>query len=302
MALIRHLKALKKRLAPKRLPMVYQFEAIGTLWSIESTTAFSATVKTIIQNHIAEFDTTYSRFRDDSLVAKLRQPGTYMFPADVVELLHFYKLLYQVTDGSVTPLVGETLEHAGYDGAYSLRPKSGTVTPPPWDDVMEWNKTKVEVKRPIVLDVGAAGKGYLVDSIAALLKSNGITDAVIDASGDICHYGTGVERVGLENPYDESRVIGIAEIKNNSLCASSSNRRKWSDDWHHIVDPKTGKPVQDVIATWVIADSTMVADGLATALFFVPFEVLSKWQFEAVRLRVDGTIEKTDNFSGELFL
>lgn len=282
--------------------MVYQFEAIGTFWSIESAADISASLKKKIQHRIAEFDATYSRFRDDSLAMRLRQPGVYTFPEDARKLLYFYERLYQLTDGAMTPLIGETLEHAGYDSAYSLRPKSGIVTPPSWQDAMEWDGPKVTAKLPIVLDIGAAGKGYLVDSIAKLLKNNEVTDFVIDASGDIYHAGKGVERVGLENPYDESKVIGVAEISNKSLCASSSNRRKWGDEWHHIINAKTGKPVRDVVATWVIADSTMVADGLATALFFVPFETLNKWDFEAVRLLGDGSIEKTDTFVGELFL
>lgn len=281
---------------------MYQFEAIGTLWSIESTSSLPDNLKATIQKRIAEFDHIYSRFRDDSLVTKLRQPGTYTFPDDVKKLLNFYEALYRVTDGAVTPLIGATLEHAGYDSVYSLRPKSGIVTPPAWQDAMTWNDVSVEVKQPIVLDVGAAGKGYLVDIVAEVLKKHTITDFVIDASGDIYHYGQGVERVGLENPYDESKVLGVAEIKNKSLCASSSNRRKWGDNWHHIVNAKTGRPVRDVVAAWVVSDSTMVADGLATALFFVPFHALGDWNFEAVRLLASGTIEKTDNFVGELFI
>lgn len=282
--------------------MIYQFEAIGTVWAIESAFNIPDTLKAIIQKRIAEFDATYSRFRDDSLVAKLRQSGLYTFPPNAKKIVAFYKQLYHVTGGMVTPLIGETLEHGGYDANYSLRPKSGIVTPPTWDEAMTWTGTAVEVKRPIVLDIGAAGKGYLVDIIANLLKNHSIKDFVIDASGDVYHYGLRIERVGLENPYDESKIIGIAKLQNQALCASSGNRRKWANDWHHIIDAKTGKPASDVVATWVVSDSTMVADGLATALFFVPFDALYEWDFAAVRLLKSGKVEKTDNFRGELFV
>ncbi len=282
-------------------PNSYTFEAIGTHWSIETVEPLSKTVKHEIDMRIDAFDQTYSRFRSDSLVTKLRIPGNYEFPSDERELIEFYQVLYDVTEGTVTPLIGETLESAGYDASYSLTPKAAVELTPKWDDVMNWTGSRVNVKKSIVLDVGAAGKGYLVDIIAKILGSHNIDDYVIDASGDICVRGKNTQRIGLENPHDPSSVIGIALLQNASLCASASNRRRWGD-WHHIIDPRTGKPVRDVIATWVVADSTMVADGLATALFFVPADVLKQWKFEAVRLFSDGHIEQTDNFVGELFI
>jgi thiamine biosynthesis lipoprotein len=279
-----------------------KFEAIGTQWSIETSDELSEVVTQKIHERIELFDSTYSRFRKDSLATKLLNLGNYSFPEDAIPLLEFYRKLYDVTDGAVTPLIGETLEHAGYDATYSLKPKAGKVSIPKWDDAMIWTGSKVEIKKPIVLDVGAAGKGYLVDIIALLLEEQGIDEYVIDASGDICHRGKEPEHIGLENPHDQTRVLGVAQLQDASLCASASNRRKWGDKWHHIINAKTGEPANDVLATWVIADSTMVADGLATALFFVSFDALKEWKFQAVRLLANGHIEKTDNFVGELFL
>lgn len=276
------------------------FDAIGTKWVIETPNELADGLRQKVMDRIEKFDLTYSRFRDDSLAAKLRQPGTHEFPDDATELMRFYKQLYDATGGSVTPLVGEALEHAGYDASYSLQPKAGELNIPKWDDVMTWSDSKVAVKQPIVLDVGAAGKGYLVDIIAGILEGQGIGEYVIDASGDIRHRGKTVEKIGLENPDDTTRVLGVAELQNTSLCASASNRRKWGD-WHHIIDARTGKPANEVVATWVVAESTMLADGLATALFFVPPSELEDWEFQAVRLLGDGRIEKTPNFVGQLF-
>lgn len=278
-----------------------KFEAIGTHWSIETTDELPDAFVQKIHERIELFDSTYSRFRKDSLASKLLSLGIYSFPDDAIRLIEFYRKLYDVTDGAVTPLVGEVLEHAGYDAAYSLEPKKGKVTIPKWDDAMIWTGNKVEIKMPVVLDIGAAGKGYLVDIVAQLLDEQGIDNYVIDASGDICHRGKEPEHIGLENPHDQTRVLGVAQLQDASLCASASNRRKWGN-WHHIIDARTGDPVNDVVATWVVADSTMVADGVATALFFVPFDSLKEWKFQAVRLLANGRIEKTDNFVGELFL
>lgn len=277
------------------------FDAIGTPWSIETSVELSPIIKQAICDRIEIFDRTYSRFRSDSLVTQLRTPGTYTFPPDVIPLLEFYRDLYTITEGSVTPLIGETLEHIGYDAGYSFKAKPKPPIAFKWDRAMTWRGTNVEIHTPVVLDIGAAGKGYLIDIIAELLEAEGIDKYTIDGSGDIRHRGKIAQRIGLENPHDTSSVIGTAKLDNASLCASASNRRKWGD-WHHIIDARTGKPTNHVMATWVIADSTMIADGLATALFFVPPGMLKKWKFQSVRLFGDGRIEKTENFVGELYI
>jgi thiamine biosynthesis lipoprotein len=142
----------------------------------------------------------------------------------------------------------------------------------------------------------------LVDIIAEILESNEIDTYVIDASGDIRHRGA-AQTVGLEDPLDPSRVIGIVELQNASLCASASNRRKWGNGLHHVIDGRTGKPTDDVIASWVIADTTAVADGLATALFFVDSDSLQVFdEFQFVRLHNDGHVEHSHDFVGQLFV
>lgn len=278
-----------------------KFEAIGTNWSIETPTELIGEMKQQIHDRIEIFDRTYSRFRKDSNVAQLKKAGRYDFPSDAKKLLGFYRELYDVTDGAVTPLVGRLLEQSGYDASYSLAPRALIDQVPLWDDVMRWDGSNVTIDEPVVLDVGAAGKGYLVDIIATILTSHNINDYSIDASGDVRVAGKHAERIGLENPYDPTRVLGVVNIKNASICASASNRRRWKN-WHHIVNAKTGKPVDGVIATWVIADSTMVADGLATALFFVSPKQLSHWDFQALQLFSDGHTEQTENFVAELYI
>jgi thiamine biosynthesis lipoprotein len=173
---------------------------------------------------------------------------------------------------------------------------------PRWDDVMTWDGTKVTTTQPILLDFGAVGKGYLVDLVAELLEQRGVGEYVIDASGDIRHHGGNEQIIGLENPMDPSLAIGTAKLQNASLCASATNRRKWGNGLHHVIDGRTGKPTDDVIATWVVADTTAAADGLATALFFVGAERLKDWKFQYVRLHSDGKIEHSHDFVGELFI
>lgn len=252
---------------------------------------------------IEAFDRTYSRFRDDSTIMQLSQrDGTFNLGNDSSRLARFYRQLYEATDGAITPLVGRGLVAAGYDKDYSLSP-TAPFSAPVWDKVMAWVDSKIVIKEPIVLDIGAAGKGHLVDKIATILETDGIVQYVIDASGDIKHKGSDTQTIGLENPFDTKKVVGTYPLRNASLCASASNRRRWGGGWHHILDGRTGKPTSDVVATWVVAGDTMIADGLATALFFVSADKLVNMaDFQFVRLFASGKIEHSKSFVGQLYV
>ncbi|QJU55824.1 FAD:protein FMN transferase [Herbiconiux sp. KACC 21604] len=300
-----------------RAPERFDFEAIGTLWQIETPAGspLPESLRQAIARRIEEFDAVYSRFRADSLVAILaREPGRVEFPADSLELFALYDRLVAATSGAVDPLVGRSLELLGYDASYSLTPSQPTVAEQAMQDERgraSWftdvrrHGRIVETTRPVVIDVGAAGKGYLVDIVSALLVEHGLTEFVVDGSGDLRHRGPadapGV-RIGLEHPLQPGKAIGVATLANAALCASASNRRAWGDGQHHILDARSGNPAREVIATWVVAADTALADGLATALFFTGAHELAKtFHFSYVRMYADGRAERSRDFPGELF-
>jgi thiamine biosynthesis lipoprotein len=160
----------------------------------------------------------------------------------------------------------------------------------------------VITRRPLVIDVGAAGKGYLVDIVAAILERAGVRRFVVDASGDLRHAGDDELRVGLEHPDDPRLAIGVANVRDGALCASAVTRRAWGDGVHHVLDARTGLPTRDVIATWVVADDAVLADALATALFFTDGDRLAaSFPFAYARMLADGRAETSPNFDGELF-
>jgi len=280
----------------------YSFDAIGTQWSIETVTQLPEHIITSVDALIADFDATYSRFREDTLVAQAAQhEGVFVFPDNADKLFAFYKTLYDATDGKVTPLIGSMLEKAGYDADYTLQSQTQAALPT-WDQALELKGSILKTSQPVTLDVGAAGKGYLVDLVAELLEAAGIVEYVVDASGDFRHKGSMENAVGLEHPHDPTRIIGVIDVMNKSLCASASNRRAWGNGLHHIFDPDTKAPTEDIIATWVIADETIAADGLATALFFTePKKLAGQFSFEYARIHSDGAIDYSPAFEGKLF-
>jgi FAD:protein FMN transferase len=291
---------------------VLGFDAIGTRWEIETREPLGASLKRRVFERIEEFDATYSRFRPDSLVSRIADApdgGRFDFPDDSIALFDLYDRLHEATGGAVDPFVGRALELLGYDRTYSLAPASDPVRAAEhargravWSKDVVRDGTSLVTRRPLVIDVGAAGKGYLVDIVSGILREAGFARLVVDGSGDIRHAGEGSVRVGLEHPFDPRLVIGVADLRDLALCASAVTKRAWGEGLHHELDARTGAPARDVVATWVVADEAATADGLATALFFTGAKDLARtFRFSYVRMFADGRAEISPNFDGELF-
>ena len=283
------------------------FEAIGTQWMLSTAEPLAASTRAAVAELVEDYDRTYSRFRSDSTVARMAEgSGTFQLPGSAAALLRLFDTLHRLTRGAVNPLVGRSLEVLGYDAAYSFSPAAGPAPAAGWSETVSWsgNGTGVALTTtaPVTLDIGAAGKGQLVDLVSALLESHGHRDYVVDAGSDIRHRGASSLAVALEHPYDTTRAIGVLQLDNVSLCASAVNRRQWGDGLHHVLDARTGRPVDKVAATWVRAADTMTADGLSTALFFAdPHGLSGAFTFDYVRMFTDGRADYSPAMAGVLF-
>lgn len=291
----------------KPLANRHTFEAIGTQWSIETEIPLTPQELAEIHDTIDSFDATYSRFRADSLVSQVSReaPGTFSFPASIRQLFDTYVRLAAVTSGAVSPLVGKSLEQIGYDSTYTLREQSGEpYIPPLFADTVQLSETTLTVAKPVLLDIGAVGKGYLADQVAQVVAKHH-DEYVVDASGDVAVHRTTLETIGLEHPLDPARIIGVVHLSSQSLCGSAANRRAWGNGLHHIVDARTGRPTtSNVVATWAIADSTIMADALATALFFSePIDLQQVFgDFFYVIMYTNGSVSHNIDTVGELYV
>ncbi len=278
----------------------WRFDAIGTRWEIETIDPLSAERRTRVGAIIAEFDSTWSRFRADSLVTRLATTGgSVASPADAVAMLDAYRELSAATRGAVNPLVGKSLNALGYDAAYSLVAGAPTPAPTNWQSILMWDEERLTAASAALIDVGALGKGRLVDLVTALLADvDG--NVIVDAGGDMTVRGEA--RIGLEHPFDPTKAIGVATIRDQALCASAVNRRAWGDGLHHVLDARTGMPVRTWAATWAVASDAMRADAVATALFFDGGPALAdRWNVEWVRMSTSGIAERSANAPVELF-
>jgi FAD:protein FMN transferase len=286
------------------------FDAIGTRWQIDAPEPLPPEVLAAVHDRIAAFDADWSRFRADSWVTRVARAGAgeHPLPADAGPMLDAYDVADRLTDGAVSPLVGEALEALGYDAGYTLRPQTGPdggwlIAPaPPWSAARRADGV-LTLPEPALIDVGAAGKGYLVDLVSEVLTAHGVTEHVVDAGGDLrAAVPEAPISVALEDPRDATRALGVLRLGSGALCGSATNRRAWGEGLHHVVDARTGLPTDGVLATWAVGESALVADLAATTLFFAdPDLVSARFGIRYVVLRADGSLRWSLGLDGEVF-
>ena len=134
----------------------------------------------------------------------------------------------------------------------------------------------------VELDPGGVGKGYAVDRMAAVLRRNGVTAALISGGGSSL-YGIGTPPedargwlVHIANPQNDQKTVADVFLKNASLSTSGSYEKFfWADGkvYSHIMDPRTGYPAQGTLSVSVLAPTTLNSE-----LWAKPYFILgSKW-------------------------
>ena len=123
------------------------------------------------------------------------------------------------------------------------------------------------------ITLGGIAKGYAIDRAIEVLKDHGIKHALVNAGGDIRVMGfkTGNEpwRIALRNPKNKTEYITILNLCDRSVATSGNYERYFSEEARasHIIDPKTGYAVDELLSATIIAENATDADALATAVF-----------------------------------
>lgn len=130
-------------------------------------------------------------------------------------------------------------------------------------------------KDGIKIDLGGIAKGFIVDEGIRLLRELGVTNALINAGGDMYCMGPGPRgrgwKVGIRNPMNPRDVVEILRMRDKGVATSGGYERfrvSNGEKVSHIIDPKTGKPVKDIFkSVTVVAPDCATADALATGLY-----------------------------------
>lgn len=140
-------------------------------------------------------------------------------------------------------------------------------------------KKTVFIDKGMVLELGAISKGYIADEVRKLFKDKGITTAIINLGGNVVVMGDSPSskngwNVGVQDP-DQVRgeTVGSVPGSHNSIVTSGIYERYLEVDgvkYHHILDPKTGYPVENTISGVTVFSKTSVqGDALSTTLFLL---------------------------------
>lgn len=177
--------------------------------------------------------------------------------------------------------------------------------------VLDAGRNSVELMDAgMMLDLGGIAKGYAADEVAEVLASYGVGKAIINLGGNVLVMGNRVDdtpwRIGVQNPEAErGGHVMIVGLEDKALVTSGPYERYLELDgvvYHHILDTKTGYPVQtDLTSASIIADDSFIADALSTSVYSLGLEkgmqlIDSLEGVEAIILDKDRTIHLSRGF------
>ncbi|MDK2960282.1 MAG: FAD:protein transferase [Bacillota bacterium] len=185
-----------------------------------------------------------------------------------------------------------------------------------WRDLVldEEAKTAYLRRAGMGVDLGGAAKGYAADRARDVLLRYGVRSALIDAGGNIWAVGRRPDgrpwRIGIKNPRPEhgGELLAVMPSEDLTLVTSGDYERYFIKNgvrYHHIFDPRTGRPASQAISATIIGKNSAEADILSTAVFVLgPDQGLALIRklssFEAVLVTPEEQIVATGNLEDEL--
>ncbi len=136
------------------------------------------------------------------------------------------------------------------------------------------NQTVFLKLRGMKIGFGAIGKGYAADKAKDILIKRNVKSGIINAGGDLTAWGekpSGKDwMVAIVNPLNKNKVFSWLPINDKSIVTSGSYERfiKFNGkSYSHIIDPRSGYPIDGILSVTIIAEKAELADALATSVF-----------------------------------
>ena len=123
--------------------------------------------------------------------------------------------------------------------------------------------------RPGLLHFGAWAKGHAVDRALDAIRAHGREAALVNAGGEVRGYGKDWQ-VGVQHPRLPGALLATLRPGDLAVATSGDYEQYFEQDgvrYHHLLDPRTGRPARECRSVTVLAPTCAEADALATAVF-----------------------------------
>jgi len=295
-----------------------RFSALGTYVHLATTERVDDATE-IAHELLAAVDSSCSRFREDSELSQANANAgrwTAVGPL-LLDALEIAVAAAEATDGVVDPCLGRQLVELGYDRDFTqLRARvSGrpapTPTPQAWQDLqIDRTVGAVLVPTGVSVDLGATAKAWASDLIAERVHEEIGQPVLVSLGGVIRICGTGATGWPIlitETPDGRCDTLEseLVWLDGGGLATSSTRVRRWRSgptEYHHLLDPRTGRPVPEtwrtVSATGPTCLAANVASTAALVLQHAAVEWLQKHQVDARLVSAAGDVQRVGRWPG----
>ena len=297
------------------------FEAIGTTVVYSTTEPTSlAELAEIVRQHVDALDLAASRFRADSDLTKLNASrGSAVVVSDLLyEAMADAVRAAAVTDGLVSPTVGEAMRIIGYDRDFAEVARSGgpvrvRVAPVPGWTAIELDPDRRTVKVPmgIELDLGATAKAACADRAARAGSATTCAGVLVSLGGDVAVAGPApgngwAIRISDRHDAPASEPGPVVAVREGGLATSGTSARRWERGGrplHHLIDPATGLSARTCWRTASVAHATCLEANTASTAAILLGSAAPGWLADrglhARLVHNDGTVVRTGQWPAE---
>lgn len=272
---------------------------------------------------IQETEKLFSTTIQDSIINQVNENAgkkPVVVSSEFIDVLEKACYITNLTQGAFDPTIGPIVKLWNISNGGPVPSKENIEKLLPLVDytAIKIDKSKNTVflsRTDMALDLGGIAKGYIADQLALIAKSAGIKSALFDLGGNIYALGEKLDKsfwnIGIKDPLNPNSTPALSIlVKNTSVVTSGAYERFFEENgkrYHHILDTKTGYPVEnDTLSVTIICESSMLADALSTSIYVLGFEtgaqILEKLNVEGILITKDKKIFSTPKIKQNLMI
>jgi thiamine biosynthesis lipoprotein len=262
--------------APGDAPDQKAGEAPGDAPDEASARATALKFGALVAREAWRVEKKFSRYRHDSVTAWIHDHrGTEItLDEETAALIDFARQCHELSDGLFDITSGVLRGAWKFDGSDRVPDASRieALLPLVGFDKLEWQSPRLRLPAGMELDFGGIGKEYAVDRAYEILAAELAAPFLINFGGDLRANRpppNGPWQVGIERPDTDRQAGMLLDLAHGALATSGDSRRYLSKDgkrYGHILDPRTGWPVQDAPRSVTVAASSCTEAGLLSTL------------------------------------